>query len=123
MTRHDIWKFELETNNKCAKINYYLNLVSRLESTLIDAHLSVSESDTNTVSFCLYNADELLNYFDKIKYVLSKVNYKLIATLHNTSLVPVRRLVFYNSKFVKYSKVDNYLNISMSFENYERFIC
>ena len=123
MTRHDIWKFELETNNKCSKINYYLNLVSRLESTLIDAHLSVSESDTNTVSFCLYNADELLNYFDKIKYVLSKVNYKLIATLHNTSLVPVRRLVFYNSKFVKYSKTDNYLDISMSFEIYERFIC
>ena len=122
MTRHDIWKFELETNNKCAKINYYLNLVSRLESTLIDTHLSISESDTNTVSFRLYNADELLDYFDKVKYVLSKVNYKLIATLHNTSLVPVRRL-FHNSKFVKYSKVDNYLDISMSFEIYERFIC
>lgn len=123
MTRHDIWKFELETNNKCAKINYYLNLISRLESTLIDTHLSISESDTNTVSFRLYNADELLDYFDKVKYVLSKVNYKLIATLHNTSLVPIRMIIFHNSKFVKYSKIDNYLDISMSFEIYERFIC
>ena len=70
-----------------------------------------------------YSATLMKNYFDKIKYVLSRVNYKLTATLHNTSLVPVRRLVFHNSKFVKYSKVDNYLDISMSFENYERFIC
>lgn len=122
MTKHDIWKFELETNNKCAKINYYLSLIPRLESTLVDACLATNDSE-KTVSYHLYNADELLDYFEKIKYVLSRVNYKLTTTLYNTNLEPARKLVFYNCKFIKYSKVDNYLDISMSFEKYERWIC